>query len=92
MLHTPVHMSMMVKLPARNFIVGTDIARTKNNLEPIPCPADQDVLAAWRSIKRAPTISSRSTRPISGFSTMRINGRLGGEVRIRNPMRDVFSA
>jgi N-acyl homoserine lactone hydrolase len=56
--HTPGHMSLLVKLGSRAFILAADAGTTLKNFDGVPCPVDLDTTAAFRSIERIKRVSA----------------------------------
>lgn len=56
--HTPGHLSVLVKLPSRSFLLIGDAAHTMTNFQGIPCPVDLDTISAHRSIELLKDLST----------------------------------
>jgi N-acyl homoserine lactone hydrolase len=63
--HTPGHLSLVVRLPGRNFVLSGDATHTRNSLaELIPLPSEYDSEAAVRSMQRLVSIEASADATI----------------------------
>ena len=56
--HTHGEISMLVKLPSKNFLLTGDAIHLQANLAGAPCPVDLDHASAGRSIARVKQVST----------------------------------
>jgi glyoxylase-like metal-dependent hydrolase (beta-lactamase superfamily II) len=62
--HTPGHMSLLVKLGSRNFLMAVDVGHTAKNLDGVPCPADLNGIQAYESVERVKQVAAANQADI----------------------------